>query len=235
MIRIISGMPGGGKSYYVARELDKRLRGDPTIVVGTGIDMKPEWWRKWRKPECERCPALDDGPIRPDHPALRLPCRCRARLVRALDMYRFWEMTPPGSFLALDEAGIYFNSRMYAQTAKKSPHFFEYLAQHRHYRDEHGRSDEIWFIAQQMEHVDKQIRGLCQTVTHCVAANSVWRALGLPSGLADRLNFFFIRHYLVGGAGLTPLDWQLLMPDKRIFGIYDSYSKDLCVNLTRSA
>lgn len=159
MLRIFTGKPGGGKSYGAIKDvLDEAVNGRRVIVTNLSIDVG-------------RFSAF----VQKHHPEADFdPCK-RLRILTPDETKKFWRYRRPGVELpgrlghqqgdctiepqyygclyVIDEAHVHFDARAWAETGLELTF---YNSQHRKF------DDEVVFITQFLDLLDKRVRGFCQ-------------------------------------------------------------------------
>lgn len=146
MIRCFTGLPGAGKSYAATEDGINELRsGFRTVFHNMEMDHG------------EIAMYLRDKGYEPD-------LSVRIHKIPDDHVREFWvyatahapNPTPTGRLFIIDEAHVYFDSRAWAEVGKQMS---VYLTQHRHL------NDEILFVTQHPEMLDKRIRLLIAETT----------------------------------------------------------------------
>lgn len=192
MYIIHEGVPGSGKSYDAVKRMLDVLKGKR--VVYTNIDGV------FNQRSLEAIAAytgLDYSEVR--------------QLLRPLDnqtqVKRFWEHCESGSYIIIDEAQLYWNSRDYQLQDNKDHGAFASTHRHQGY--------DVLLITQRAERIDSALRALCE-----------WRYR------YRKLNFFggaikaSYLCYSFNGDDPKVLNTRKGTYDKRVFLCYSSYVGD---------
>lgn len=168
MIRIFLGKPGGGKSFGALKDIyDEAVNGQRVIVTNLSIDIG-------------RFSAL----VQKRHPKADFDPNKRFRLLTDQECKRFWLHRRPGlsipditkeqehgqdwfkvpedtfgCLFVLDEAHIHFDARSWAMNGLSLTY---YNSQHRKF------SDEVVFVTQFLDLLDKRVRGFAQEYVYFV-------------------------------------------------------------------
>lgn len=143
MIRAYTGLPGGGKSYAATVDaIDELKNGFRTVFHNMEMNHG------------EMAAYLKDRGYEPD-------CAVMIRKIPEERVRDFWEYAKEQGVLSarlflIDEAHVYFDSRAWAEIG---PTMSRYLTQHRHL------NDELLFVTQHLEMLDKRIRLLIAQTT----------------------------------------------------------------------
>jgi len=171
MIYFLSGKPGGGKTYYLLRIIEQELMTGTRTVV-TNIALKLPELREYLQKKYDkdvdlwaRIRILTEDEV----PAFYLHRQKGVDIqpVNVVDERRgcypaIAENRPaddPGILYAIDEAHQFYNARAWQSNGLS---IFHYLAKHRHF------NDEIYFISQNPEQVDKQLKLQVQYWIYCL-------------------------------------------------------------------
>jgi len=171
MIYFLSGKPGGGKTYYLLRIIEQELMtGTRTIVTNIALKLPElrEYLQKKYNKDVDlwaRVRILTEDEV----PAFYLHRQKGVDIqpVNVVDERRgcypaIAENRPtddPGILYAIDEAHQFYNARAWQSNGLS---IFHYLAKHRHF------NDEIYFISQNPEQVDKQLKLQVQYWIYCL-------------------------------------------------------------------
>jgi len=189
MLRIVSGRMGGGKSYYCVAEMLARARCEPNRYICTNFDLTDEGRERIGR---HRLVELDHQ-----------QAKC------------WWQHTPQGASIYVDEAQVNFDSRGWNETRKAHPEFASYLSHIRKY------GDSVVLCTQEFKHIDTRLRELAGQFTYTVSLKAAMNALKLwPEGVPE---LFLVRHFLdenrVYSAG-----WKLAAFSMNVGKCYDSYA-----------
>jgi len=171
MIYFLSGKPGGGKTYYLLRTIEQELVSG-TRTVCTNIALKLPEFREYLQKKYDkdvdlwsRVRILSEEEV----PAFYLHRQKGVDIqpVNVVDERRgcypaIAENRPtddPGILYAIDEAHQFYNARAWQSNGLS---IFHYLAKHRHF------NDEVFFISQNPEQVDKQLKLQVQYWIYCL-------------------------------------------------------------------
>jgi len=191
MIIIHEGVPGSGKSYDAVRKIiDALKRGR---VVYTNIDgMDTD--------SCLEYISSYVGMTRGDLSDL-------LRFIPNSVVPQFWEHVEHGSFIVIDEAQLYFNSRDFTKTENRE--FGSWASTHRH----HGY--DVLLITQRAERIDTAVRSLAEFRYR-------YRKLNVFGSLVQK-GYLIYTH-----AGEDPkhLSWRKATYDSTVFPCYQSYVGD---------
>lgn len=200
------GQIGSGKTTLAIQELCGRIAREPERIIATNIDVLPAF--------VELCGGL--------YPVGRLILLDSSEKVR-----KFYKYTPAGTLVYIDEAMDHFDSRRVAENKKENPDLFRYLTHVRKYRDD------VTFLCQEEDHLDKRIRDLVTLVTVCVSIRTILIGASFP--FAKLLpEFFMVRDYLgVGCKGHAKTYWVRSSP--YYWTLFDSYAVGTAADLERLA
>jgi hypothetical protein len=131
----------------------------------------------------------------------------------------FWNHISPNSIVFLDELYQYFSSADHRDSAlaERRKQLLTYTRQHGHFKDD------MYLISHSASDVDVHIRKGCQY--QYVVRNSKYTNMiphRLFRGLKWPVQFFIVSGYEYGEK--TPSDVWHVLPDKKIFKCYDSFS-----------
>lgn len=197
MIYLYSGTPGSGKSLHTARDILDALRVKKLPVIAN-FDINPD-----TKGYSERFTYRDNFNLNPDF------------LVKfSEDYFEGRKVREDKILLVIDEAQLVFNSRNWSQGQRMA--WIEFFSQHRHF------GYKVILIAQFDRMIDRQIRSLVEIeVNHRKMGNFGVKGLLLSLPFRGRL-FLAISYYY----GLKEkVGTSFLLPRKRYFRLYDSYSR----------
>lgn len=195
MITGIEGKPGSGKSFYCVVRIIQLLRKGMQVV--TNIELNVEALKKY---------VLENYGYKCGEDQIVILSR-----EESIDFQKY---TPEGEqgrnvTVVLDEAGRYFNARDWNRTSRG---LLDYLALHRHYHTD------IVMIDQDLNNVDKQFRRLMSEIYRV----RDWQnnsPLPFPWPLPQ------FRIYQIDYDGKTTIDSWFIKKDKKIYALYNSYSK----------
>lgn len=197
MIYLYSGTPGSGKSLHTARDILDALKVKKLPVIAN-FDINPDT-RGYE----ERFTYRDNMSLTPDF------------LVEfSEDYFQGRKVREDKILLVIDESQLVFNSRNWNQGQRMA--WIEFFSQHRHF------GYKVILIAQFDRMIDRQIRSLVEIeVNHRKMGNFGLKGLLLSLPFCGRL-FLAISYYY----GLKEkVGTSFLLPRKRYFRLYDSYSR----------
>lgn len=143
MIHAICGKTGGGKSYLALRLIVEELRSSADSVVLTNLSVFPDKLAEFL------------------HNRYGDSYRAGQRIILLTEdqTARFWAHRRDGvrNLVVIDELHMYFNARLWAKTGYDA---LAYLSQHRKF------GDEVWWISQHPDQVEKQFRSLTSDWTY---------------------------------------------------------------------
>ena len=199
-IEIVSGRMGGGKSVYAVRGMLANAKKNPGQYIVTNM-------------------ALTD---------MGRDAIGRERLIEVTDKeaQSWWEFSPPGSYIVIDEAQILFDARNFGETRKKKPEYAEYMCHIRKYRDE------VQLIAQRISHVDKRIRDLANCFTYTISWKAVLSRFGLWSEKMPEI--FRYAHYM-DELMETDIGTGWWIGRQEVFDCYDSWAVQAAEGVKRRA
>lgn len=197
MIYLYSGTPGSGKSLHTARDILDALRVKKLPVIAN-FDINPD-----TRGYAERFTYRDNMGLTPDF-----------LLKFSEDYFKGRKVREDRILLVIDEAQLVFNSRNWNQGQRMA--WIEFFSQHRHF------GYKVILIAQFDRMIDRQIRSLVEIeVNHRKMGNFGVKGLLLSLPFRGRL-FLAISYYY----GLKEkVGTSFLLPRKRYFRLYDSYSR----------
>jgi zona occludens toxin (predicted ATPase) len=206
MVEIISGLPGGGKSFMALRRILRALTEGRHVVTNVAIDSRRVAWylskfvalvHRGKTTRYERAKKYHS-------------------LIHKLqdeDIRHFWDYAYGGGvlklFIVLDEIQLYFESEDY----KRFPTDLKgYLAQHR------KGADDLIFISQHTKNIDVHFRRMCAKYWHVNNTRGVPLLGFIRMPEAFRANCYF-------GESTKPLEGETFLPSKKLFALYDSYKE----------
>jgi len=146
MITLWVGARGSGKTTAVVKKYYE-LCGQTERPLVTNIAFSEKFWRAWRGGRVRLSP--DQTPV-------------------------FWRHCPAGSYVAIDEVQVIYNSRSWNQTAKVAPDLLEYLSHSR------KSGDEIDMLTQEVSRIDTQIRTQADVLADVNSTMWIRRVTRLP-------------------------------------------------------
>lgn len=160
-------------------------------------------------------------------------------LIRKEKTRELWNVVKPNSVIVLDECYEIFNAMDYVDSSKKDTRreLLSFCRQHGHYKLD------IFLVSHNMSDLDKFIRNGTQYLY--MIRNSKYSNMidffsddersfmnRLLRGLKWPMQFFIVEGYEFGEK--KPSDKWIIWPDKRIFGMYDSFSTSHELKMAKS-
>lgn len=146
MITLWVGARGSGKTTAVVKKYYE-LCGQTDRPLVTNIAFADKFWRAW----------------------------CGGRVMLTPEQTPvFWRHCPVGSYVAIDEVQVIYNSRSWNQTAKVAPDLLEYLSHSR------KSGDEIDMLTQEVSRIDTQIRTQADVLADVNSTMWIRRVTRLP-------------------------------------------------------
>jgi len=218
MIYFLTGKPGGGKSYYaLTLIIEEIVKGNRIIVTNLALKLPQlqvlllERYESIIKDELRKCADNDRDAVRRQLLSVKYNVLARIRVlgkdqVGAFFLHRRLGLDIPpvtqieekqgkypdfasyidgndtGVMYVIDETHEYFNARCWQSNSLS---IFNYLAKHRHY------NDEVIFISQNPEQVDKQLKLQVENWLYILnTGNDLW-----GRGFRGRLNHSKVHWY----------------------------------------
>ena len=205
----IAGKPGGGKSAYAERLILEELERPERRLIVTNIPQNEKHLTRYF---IEKDIHFDPDWIRVldwDESALWFLNRVEGML-EEVDVVKLSKEPPKPVFFVLDEAHTWLNSRTYQD--KNRQRVLNYVAIHRHL------GDEIVWVSQSFNAVDKQIRERCQDYRLCRNwGKESWRGFTKGTG-------FCVTSYLEPPSSVNHsemMQWKKNYPlDKKVLNCY---------------
>lgn len=138
MILIHEGVPGSGKSYDALRKIIDALKAGRTVytnIDGANVET------------CREAVAAMVGVTRDN-------LSDRYIFLTPGQVPRFWDFCPPGSFIVIDEAQLFFNSRDFNKESNRE--FGNWASTHRH------QGYDLLLITQRHERIETSVRSLAE-------------------------------------------------------------------------
>jgi zona occludens toxin len=194
MIIFYEGVPGSGKSYDAIVKIVANLKKGRKVY--TNIDGVENVKCK----EMIKCmTGLDDFDI--DEKLI---------VLERDQVFHFWDFVTPGSFVVIDEAQKFFNSRDWQK--EENRRCADWCSTHRH------EGYDALFLTQKIEKVDTQVRTLTEWTYRYKKVNFV----------GNLINQSYICFAFSGDDTSNPLTKIIRRYDKKYFACYKSYiSKDV--------
>lgn len=145
------------------------------------------------------------------------------------ELLEFWQHTPNGSVIFIDEVYQFFSSMDFKDISERRRHLLAYTRQHGHYKDD------LYLISHNMADIDIHVRRGIQYKYEVV--NMKYKNIVPPEtkfigpflrGLKCPIQYFDIYGFEFGEDVAS--DFFTVYPDKRIFQCYDSHSKAETLN-----
>lgn len=191
MIIIHEGTPGSGKSYDAIRKVIDALKTGRTVYARIdGVDIE----------ECREALAAMTG-------LTRDALKEKYVHLKHDEIPRFWEICPPGAFVVIDEAQLYFNSRDWSKDENRK--FSDWASTHRH----HGY--DLLLITQRAERIDSAVRSLAEFRYR-------YRKLNVFGSLVQKGYLM----YSYCGDDNKPLTTKKMTYEVPVFACYKSYVGD---------
>jgi zona occludens toxin len=194
MIMFYEGVPGSGKSYDAIVKIVANLKKGRKVY--TNIDGVENVKCK----EMIKCmTGLDDFDI--DEKLI---------ILQREDVFHFWDFVTPGSFIVIDEAQKFFNSRDWQKEENRK--CADWCSTHRH------EGYDALFLTQKIEKVDTQVRTLTEWTYRYKKVNF----------LGSLISQTYICFAFSGDDTSNPLTKIVRKYEKKYFACYKSYiTKDV--------
>ena len=251
MISLVTGKQRSGKSFYVMMLIVYTLRFSRRPIC-TNLPIYPDklayfaslGWKGQNKVKYNEylhrfqiyCPKWERQDLKkfikdsPDFWLLKKKGKKHPNILSTdPELLQFWEHTPNGSVIFIDEVYQFFSSMDFKDISDRRRHLLAYTRQHGHYKDD------LYLISHNMADIDIHVRRGIQYKYEVV--NMKYKNIVPPEthligpflrGLKCPIQYFDIYGFEYGEDVAS--DFFTVYPDKRIFGCYDSHSKAETLN-----